>query len=263
MARTALVTGASSGIGEALARQLAERGDDLVLVARNEGRLQALADDLGRHYGIKTEVIAADLSNDGQLATVEKRVRDDQQPIDLLVKNAGFGSSGRFSEMPIDGEVNEVELNVVALVRLTPAALEQMLARRQGAVLNVGSVAGFQPAPTSATYAATKAFVASFSQAIHEEVKASGVKVSCLCPGFTRTRFHERAEMEPSKIPGPLWLDADDVARAGIAGVDKNMAVIVPGAAYKAAVVGSRLMPQMVVRKIRGIAMRGLCYPSY
>src|SRR5947209_4992129 len=129
MAHIALVTGASSGIGEAFVRRLAERGDDLVVVARNEGRLHALADDLRRHYGTTTEIIAADLSDAGQLAVVEKRLSDDQQPVDLLVNNAGFGTSGGFAELPIEEEVTEIELNVVALVRLTHAALTPMLER--------------------------------------------------------------------------------------------------------------------------------------
>ena len=254
--RLALVTGASSGIGEAFARRLAERGDDLVLVARNGGRLHALADELKGHYGTATEVIAADLTDPDQLVIVEKRLGDDQHPVDILVNNAGFGTSGDFATLPIEGEVNELDLNIAALVRLSHAALGSMIERRSGAILNVASVAAFQPAPRSATYAATKAFVLSFSESLHEEVKGAGIKVSCLCPGFTHSNFHARADIDKEIVPGPLWLTADAVARAGIAGLDRNVAVVVPGSVYKATAVATRMFPRTVVRKVASAVTR-------
>jgi short-subunit dehydrogenase len=254
--RLAMVTGASSGIGEAFARLLAARGDDLVLVARSETRLRALAGELRSRHGVDIEVQPADLVDAGERAVVEKRLRPGLRPVDVLINNAGFGTSGEFAALPLAGEVDEIELNVIALVRLTHAALESMLERGAGAILNVASVAAFQPAPRSATYAATKAFVVSFSQAVHEEVAGAGVKVSCLCPGFTRTRFQERANIDHRHIPGALWCSADDVARAGLAGLDRNVAVVVPGAIYKAAAVATRLVPRPLVRRVAGVVTR-------
>lgn len=249
----ALVTGASSGIGEAIARGLARRGHDLVLVARTQQRLDALADDLRSSAGVHVDIMRADLTVPGELADVEQRVAATEHPVDILVNNAGYGSSGPFAELPLEHEVGEIELNVVALVRLTHAALGQMIPRRRGGILNVSSVASFQPAPSSATYAATKAYVTSFTEALHEEVRNQGVKVSALCPGFTRTRFHDRAEMDPRTIPGPLWLDADSVAEAGIDGLEHNRTLVIPGLQYKAIVAMSQYAPRGLLRRAAGI----------
>jgi len=181
----ALVTGASAGIGEQLARQLAQRGHDLVLVARDRERLEALAKDVEAEFGAQCEVLSADLTVPAELATVEARARD----VDVLVNNAGFGSFGRFDQLDIDVESREINLNVLALVRLTHAAAGGMTQRGHGGILNVSSLAGHQPGPLNATYSATKAFVTSFTQAVHEELKGTGVAVTALCPGFTHTEF--------------------------------------------------------------------------
>jgi short-subunit dehydrogenase len=227
--QTALVTGASAGIGTAFAEKLAARGDGVVLVARDRDRLEALAADLSARHGVPTEVLAADLTDPAQLATVEARLDDRERPIDVLVNNAGFGTNGRFHELDRDTEAREVALNVAALVRLTHAALAPMVERGHGGVLNVSSLAGGQPTPGNATYGATKAFVSSFTQSVHEELHGTGVNVTVVCPGFTRTEFQVRAGIDSSKVPGFLWQSAEEVAAGALAALDHNRAVYVPG----------------------------------
>ena len=187
----ALVTGASAGIGRAFATTLARNGHDLVVVARDTARLDALAKELEAAHGTTTEVLTADLSHGADVATVEARLADSARPIDLLVNNAGFGTMGRFHELPIRGEISEIGLNVVAVTRLTHAALPGMVERGCGGVINVSSIAGVQPTPLNATYGATKAFVTSLSEAIHEELKGTGVNCMVLCPG-----------LHPHRVPG-------------------------------------------------------------
>ncbi|HEY3241638.1 MAG TPA: SDR family oxidoreductase, partial [Acidimicrobiia bacterium] len=186
----ALVTGASGGIGEVLARRLAARGCHLVLVARTEPALEKLASELSAAHGVDVEVLPADLITEEGVAAVEARLaQDGAPPVDLLVNNAGYGSAGPFAELDPARVAGEVRLNVLALVRLTRAAVPGMVARGRGSVLNVSSVASLQPLPNMATYAATKAFVTSFSESLHEELRGRGVTVTALLPGFTRTGF--------------------------------------------------------------------------
>ncbi|MFC5746802.1 SDR family NAD(P)-dependent oxidoreductase [Actinomadura rugatobispora] len=236
--RTALVTGASSGIGESFARALAGRGTDLVIVARRAGLLDELARELVERYRVAVEVVAADLTDPLERGDVERRLRTD--PVELLVNNAGHGAFGTFSDLPLDDHLRQIELNVAALVRLTHAALPGMLERRRGGVLNVASMAGFAPSPGSATYGATKAYVTAFSESLHAEVAGRGVHVTALCPGFTRT--DEESE------PGLLWLRRADVARAGLDAVAAGRALCVPGAQYKAALPALRMMPRPLLR---------------
>jgi uncharacterized protein len=236
--RTALVTGASSGIGESFARILAGRGTDLVIVARRAELLDELARELVERYRVAVEVLAADLTDPGRRAEVEQRLRAD--PVELLVNNAGFGAFGSFAEQSLDDQLKQVELNVVALMRLTHAALPGMIERGRGGVLNVASMAGFTPSPGSATYGATKAYVTAFSESLHAELAGTGVHVTALCPGFTRT--DETAE------PNLLWLRRDDVARAGLDAVSAGRALCVPGAQYKAALPALRLVPRPLLR---------------
>jgi short-subunit dehydrogenase len=248
--RTALVTGASAGIGAAFAARLAARGDGVVLVARDEARLDALAADLSARHGVATEVLAADLTDSAQLATVEARLADRERPIDVLVNNAGFGTNGRFAELDRETESREVGLNVVALVRLTHAALGAMVERRSGAVLNVSSLAGFQPTPGNATYGATKAFVTSFTQSVHEELRGSGVKICVVCPGFTRTEFQANAGFDSSKVPGFLWQSAEEVASGALAALDHNRAVYVPGMLNRVTAGFVSVLPDAFTRRV-------------
>jgi len=242
---TAVVTGASSGIGDQLARQLVARGHDVLLVARDGDRLAALAGDLGG----AAEVLAADLTDAGDLARVEARAAQ----VDIVVNSAGAGTTGLFSSLPVGSEHAEVALNVLALVRLTHAALAGMVARGHGGVLNLGSVASFVPAPGSATYAATKAFVLSFSQSLHEETRGTGVTVTCLAPGFTRTEFQTRAAYDAARIPGFLWQDAEQVAVAGLDGLAAGKALVVPGALNRVLVSGTALLPRPLARRMSGL----------
>ena len=349
--QTALVTGASSGIGERLARRLAADGCDLVILARRTGRLEALAAELRGAHRVGVEVLTADLTSAAGLAAAQARLSNPGRPIELLVNNAGFGSSGLFADLPASraedqvrlnvmavvqlthaalpgmlrcghgGVLNvssvagfvpspgaatygatkafvtsfseslaaearlsdpgrpvellvnnagfgasgwfadvpagraedQIRLNVTAVVRLTHAALPGMLRRGHGGVLNVSSVAGFVPSPGAATYGATKAFVTSFSESLAAEVKGRGVHVTALCPGFTRTDGRGRSGIGPAAL---AWLDADQVARAGLDAVAAGRVLAVPGAQYKSVVSLTRVVPRAVVRSAAAAVRR-------
>lgn len=250
---TALVTGATAGIGAAFARQLAGRGHDLVLVARDEARLESKAQQL-RSYGVQVDVLPADLADDAGCALVEQRCAEG---VDLLVNNAGLGTKGDFHEIDVAHEEHMLRVNVRALLRLTHAAIGPMVARRSGAIVNVSSVAGFAPGARSATYSASKAYVTNFSESLHLQYSPQGVRVLALCPGFTRTEFHSRAEMDTSGVPHRLWLDADDVVRTALSDLDKGKSLSVPGAQYKAIVTATRVVPPRVQQAVvRGLQSR-------
>ena len=248
----ALVTGASAGIGEEFAKQLAARGHDLVLVARDRERLDALAKSLEADYGAQCEVLAADLTNADDLARVEARA----QTVDLLVNNAGFGTFGKFATLDVDNEVREVQLNVIALMRLTHAAAGPMAERGRGGILNVSSLAGNQAGPLNATYSATKAFVTSFTEAVHEEMKGTGVAVTALCPGFTHTEFQERAGAPANDVPSFMWQEAPEVAQAGLDGVAKNKAIVVPGVANKVLGGFASVTPHAITRRAAALVLK-------
>ncbi len=201
---------------------------------------------------LRAEVLAADLTHPEQLATVEERVRS----VDLLVNNAGFGTFGAFHTLDIDAETREINLNVVALVRLTHAAAAAMAGRGSGGILNVSSLAGFQPGPSNATYSASKAFVTSFTEAVHEEMKGTGVSVTALCPGFTHTEFQERAQAPADEVPGFLWQEAPEVARAGLDGLAKNRAVVIPGATNKVMGNLSAVTPHTITRRVGAMVLK-------
>ncbi|RAY12348.1 short-chain dehydrogenase [Actinomadura craniellae] len=236
--RRALVTGASSGIGEAFARLLARRGTDLVVVARRADLLADLAAGLRARDGVSVQVLPADLTDPAGRGAVEDLLR--AEPVDLLVNNAGYGAFGGFAEISLDDQLKEVELNVVALMRLAHAALPAMLDQGRGGVLNVASMAGFVPSPGSAVYGATKAYVTAFSESLHAEVAGRGVHVTALCPGFTRTDETVGANL--------LWLRRADVARAGLDAVARGRALCVPGAQYRTALPALKLVPRPVLR---------------
>jgi short-subunit dehydrogenase len=237
----------------AFARRLAADNYDLVVVARSGGRLNELADELKREHASEVEVLAADLTSPDGVAAVEARLADTTAPVDLLVNNAGFGTFGRFAELPLEKEVEEIELNVVALVRLSHAVLPGLLARRTGGIINVASIAAFQPGPFEATYCATKAFVHSFSQALHEEVHKQGVTVLSLCPGFTITEFQERGGADASTVPSFASQTPQQVVAAALKAFRRGRAVRVPGAPNKALAASARLSPQTLARKMSAV----------
>jgi short-subunit dehydrogenase len=252
----ALVTGASSGIGRAFADALAARGGELVVVARDDARLDEMGGELERRHGTEVEVVAADLSTEKGTALVEARLESNDPPVDLLVNNAGFGTFGHFHELSREVEDREIRLNVLAVTRLCHAALPGMLARRRGGIINVSSLAGYQPVPENATYAATKAYVTSLSHALHEETRGTGVKVMVLCPGFTRTEFQERAGVDSRAVPGWLWQSADEVVHAALRAFDRGRAVCIPGPLNQTGAVFSSALPRGLTRRLAGAIVK-------
>jgi short-subunit dehydrogenase len=250
---SALVTGASSGIGEVMVRQLAGAGVPTVVVARRAERLQALADEFD---GI--EVLVADLVTAEGQAAVVSRITDPDAPIELVVNNAGFGSNGPFHEIDPDRLADEVELNVAALTRISNAALGAMVPRGRGWLLNVSSVASFQPAPDLAVYAATKAYVTSLTESIHEEVRGRGVRVTALCPGLTKTEFQtvSNTEQYADQFPGFTWTSPDEVARTGLRDVVAGRAISVPGVLYRSIVTAGDFVPRGLKRRLSGLVQR-------
>ncbi|KKK07046.1 SDR family oxidoreductase [Micromonospora sp. HK10] len=247
--RRALITGASLGIGEAFARRLAADGWDLVLVARDAGRLDATAAELTGRHGRRVETISADLSTDDGCATVERRLAADP-PIELLVNNAGISLNTPFVRSAVQDEARLLRLNVLAVLRLTHAALEPMIERASGTVINVSSVAGFGVPMPGSTYSASKAWVTNFSESIALSVAPLGVRVMALCPGYTRTGYHERAGIDMSRTPRWMWLRADEVVDEGLRDLRKGKLVSVPSWKYKLAVAGLRHAPRRLLRGV-------------
>ncbi len=247
---SALVTGASSGIGEAMAHALAQAGIPIVIVARRSDRLEQIA----AAYAA-VEVLAADLTTKKGIAAVEDRIIDPSDPIDLVVNNAGFGSSGDFVDIDPDRLDDEVALNVGALTRLSRAALGSMVPRKRGYLLNVSSVVSFQPGPRLAVYAATKAYVTSLSESLHEEVRGTGVKVTALCPGLTRTEFQDVSSSHgiTDKLPSFVWQSAEEVAETGLRDVASGRALSIPGVMNKGMAAASGMTPRSVLRRLSGM----------
>jgi len=239
-----LITGASAGLGAEFARQCAARGEELVLVARRTDRLEALAAELGRAH-----VVTADLADPDVPARVVARARALDLWVDKLINNAGFGLVGRFDALPAERQSEMIDLNVRALTGLCFLVIGDMLAHGRGAILNVASTAAFQPGPYFAVYFATKAYVLSFTEALHQELKGSGIKVSALCPGPTATEFGGVAGFASARFD-LFAAEAGGVVRAGLAGLDANRAVIVPGFLNKAAAQSGRLLPRALMRRI-------------
>ncbi len=243
----ALITGASAGLGVEFARQLSRRGHRLVLVARRKDRLEALARELGN-----ARAVAIDLSKANSAAKLMADLDASGEQVEILVNNAGFGLIGRFAELDPKRERQMIDLNVGTLMDLCRAIAPGMIERKSGAILNVASTAAFQPGPKMAVYFATKAFVLSFTEALHEELKPHGIKVSCLCPGPTRTEFGEVAGFGGNGAFDKLAMEAGEVVEAGLKGMDRNRAVVVPGWVNKIGAVSTRFAPRSVVRKIAG-----------
>ena len=252
------MTGASSGIGREIARLLAAEGTDLVVVARDRGRLEALATELGAAHGVGVEVLVADLAGGDGQAAVEHRLADADRPIDLLVNNAGFGTYGPFVDQDLEGEMREIAVNVTAVVRLTHAALAGMVPRGRGAVMNVSSTAGLQATPGNATYGATKAFVASFGEAVSGELAGTGVSLTTVVPGFTRTEFQDRADIAGRKIPGPAWMAAEAVAAEALAATRAGKAWVVTGLFNKVAVAAAGPVPRSLMRRVAARISSGI-----
>jgi short-subunit dehydrogenase len=247
MTKVALVTGASAGLGVEFARQLSKRGHRLVLAARRKERLQELANELGN-----ARAVAIDLSKAGAAAKLLADVAAKGETVDLLVNNAGFGLIGRFAEVDPARLRQMIDLNVGALTDLCRAVAPAMIERKSGAILNVASTAAFQPGPKMAVYFATKAFVLSLSEAIHEELKPHGIKVSCLCPGPTRTEFGDVAGFGGNGLFDRVAMDAAAVVETGLKGLESNHAVVVAGWMNKVTAASTRFAPRSVVRKIAG-----------
>jgi uncharacterized protein len=247
---TTLITGASAGIGRELARCFAADQSNLVLVARRKERLEELAAELRRQAGIKVRVLAADLGNAEAPRTIVDELARDGVSIDVLVNNAGFGALGAVANLDVKRQMEMVQVNVAALTHLTRLLLPGMIQRGRGGVLNVASTAGFQPGPFMAVYYATKAYAISFSEALHDEVAARGVTVTCLCPGPTATEFAATANMERSRMFRLRPMTAAAVARAGYRGFRRGKLLVVPGWLNYFGATAGRFAPRSLPRRI-------------
>lgn len=244
---TALVTGATAGIGASYANLLAKEGFDLILVARDLPRLNQVAKELTKRFGVKTQCIKADLTKPSQLARVEKRVADLKKPIDVLVNNAGFGIKDGFTVSNLDKEQELLDVLVTAPMRLTHAVLPVMVKRNTGIIVNVSSVASFI---AGGTYSAAKSYLTVFSESLHTELRGTNVKISALCPGFTRTEFHSRGRMKMTALPKFMWLDSDKLVSKSWKHVNANRAISIPGWQYKILSAIARNAPRPIVRKV-------------
>ena len=250
---TALITGPTAGIGRAFAEQLADRGHDLVLVARDSNRLAELAEQLRGRYEVEVEVLAADLSDRASLAVVEARVSDPERPVSVLVNNAGFGHKQPFTENSVEDEQQMLDVLVTAVMRLSHAAIGPMLGRGEGAIVNVSSVAAYLP---RGTYSAAKAYVVSFSEWLDLTYRDRGVRTMALCPGFVRTEFHQRMGVAPDSAPEWMWLDADRLVREALEDLDKGRTISIPSKRYKALSTVARYTPSSLQARFQGLGRK-------
>ena len=229
--KTALITGASSGIGAAFARLLAANGHDLMLVARRQAKLQALAEELVQKHSVRVEVLVADLSKSSEAESIEERIRA-LPGLDILVNNAGFGTMGFFSEVGLAKHLDMIGVHVIASVRLTHAALPGMIARKRGGIINVSSGSAYLAMPNAVTYCATKRYLITFAEGLAKELTNTGVRVLTVCPGFTYTEFHDTPEFQNfnrSDVAKGLWMSAEDVVKESLAALDSGRSVFIPG----------------------------------
>lgn len=245
---TALITGASAGIGAEFARQLAARGDDLVLVARDESRLVALAGELAAAHRVETEVLVADLSDRAAVERVCDRLADPARPVDLLVNNAGFGLKAAFLDNDIAEEEAGVDVMVRAVLLTCHAAGRAMRARGKGQLINISSVAGWI---VSGTYAAEKSFVTVFTESLAVQLRGTGVTATAVCPGFTHTEFHDRAGLSMDRLPEWVWLSAEELVSAALADAEAGKTISVPGRRWKAIALLARVAPRPLLRSPR------------
>lgn len=246
----ALITGSSSGIGACFAAELAGRGYDLLLVARRRDRLEEVARLLQNERGVTAEILSADLTVDDELAAVERRIAAAHN-LELLVNNAGFGTIGKFASVNVDSQDQMHRLHVTATVRLTHAALQGMIARGGGGIINVSSVAGFWQSPGSVSYCATKCWMNSFTEGLALELLTTGspVKVQALCPGYTISEFHDVAGMDRKLIPSKLWMRAEDVVEESLRGLERGKILVVPGRVYKMGVFLMKHAPRFLLKR--------------
>ncbi|MCZ6685217.1 MAG: SDR family oxidoreductase [Candidatus Dadabacteria bacterium] len=247
---TVLITGASSGIGMGLAKLFAADGSDLVLVARREDRLNELAEELKSEHGIEVHVLPKDLSKKTSPKEIFNHLKKEKIEIDVLVNNAGFGSRGTVSELDTDLQVDMVQVNAAALTHLTSLFLPGIIERGQGGILNVGSLAGFQPGPNLAVYFATKAYVLSFTEALAEEISNPNIKVSCFAPGPVKTEFGEKSDLEDSLLFKISLMDLEPAVKAGYEGFRKGKTIVIPGLKQQIVPFLNRFTPRLIVRKI-------------
>jgi uncharacterized protein len=231
----ALVTGASAGIGQQIARVLAANGVNLVLVARDAARLNDLSHELSTKYRIHVEVLSEDLTAEKGIAAVEARLRQEGDAIDLLVNNAGFGTVGRFYQLPVADELKEIQLNAITLVRLTHAATTRMVERGFGNVLNISSISGIVPGPATTIYCSTKAFVTMFTESLSGELSGTGVSITAIHPGYTVTEFQARSGMDVTigPVPSFMWMTAEAVANYSLNAAARGTVIGVPGLGYR------------------------------
>ena len=257
---TALITGASSGIGAAMARELASRGYSITLVARREERLRSLATDLGSEYEVSTEVLACDLGDATERDRLEQELRSRSRSVEVLVNNAGFGHQADFATSPRERMVEMVRVNVEAVVDLTSRFIGPMVERGRGSIVNIASIGAFQPLPGSAVYGASKAFVLSFSEAVRTELRGSGVSVTAVCPGPVRTEFTEAAGMPgvEDRTPGVVWMSAEEIARHAVDGAEHDKRVVVPGLLNRASALAGQHSPRAVALPLIGRIWRNL-----
>lgn len=250
---TALVTGATAGLGRGFAEAFAEQGYDVVLVARTQQRLDEVAGELTRLYGVGVQTISADLTERDGMALVEQRLSDEDNPVDVLVNNAGFGLKQEFLGGSLVAEQAMLDILVTAPMRLTHAALPGMVKRGMGSVINVSSVAGWISA---GTYSAAKAWLTTFTEGLAAELSGTGVTVTAVCPGFVHTEFHDRSGIDKPRLPGLFWLDVDDVVRKAVADSRKGRLVSVAGAQYQFLSTMAQYTPRPVVRKVSTLRRR-------
>jgi uncharacterized protein len=256
---TALITGASSGIGASFARLLAVRGYDLILVARRIERLEALSAEIEERSAVKVEILPADLATLDGIESVEKRIESTQR-LQILINNAGFGTSRYLIETAAEEETAMINLHMLASVRLIKAALPEMICKRSGGIINVASISAFLPTPGSATYAASKAYLVTFSRALHKEVQQFNVRVQALCPGFTTTEFHSSEtfteKINRSRTPKFLWMTADDVAKLSLQALKTKRVVFIPGIKNRILVALWRMIPSTFLAGMKEFAFK-------
>jgi uncharacterized protein len=249
---TCLVTGASSGIGADIARALVARGHGVTIVARRTERLEKLAAELRDRKGVRVETVACDLGDADARQRMRAEVEERGLTVEVLVNNAGFGSAGRFDRLDLERELEMVRLNAEAVVDLCGRYVPAMVQRGRGAVLNVASTAAFQPLPRQATYSASKAFVLTFTDALHEDLAGTGVAATTLCPGPVKTEFLSTAGLDWEGLPDFIWSESAVVAEAGVQGLEKGRRVVVPGVVNRAGALGGQHVPRGLLLKVAG-----------